>query len=129
MEPISTAPSIDVAELRAREFPHLGASIYLNAASVAPLPRSAAREVASFNDRRERIHELTEADFSEPLRRSRAAAAALIGAGIDEIALGWNTSFGINIAALGISGEPGRTIVVSEREFPANVYPWMSRKD
>ncbi|MBA2668971.1 MAG: aminotransferase class V-fold PLP-dependent enzyme [Gemmatimonadetes bacterium] len=129
MEPISAPPSIDVAELRAREFPHLGDSVYLNAASVAPLPRSAAREVACFNDRRERIHELTEADFSEPLRRSRAAAAALIGAGIDEIALGWNTSFGINIAALGISGEPGRTIVVSEREFPANVYPWMSRKD
>jgi cysteine desulfurase / selenocysteine lyase len=129
MEPIATASPIDVEELRAREFPHLGDSIYLNAASVAPLPRSAARDVASFNDRRERIHLLNEADFSEPLRRSRAAAAALIGAGVDEIALGWNTSFGINIAALGLSGEAGRTIVVSDREFPANVYPWMSRDD
>jgi cysteine desulfurase / selenocysteine lyase len=129
MEPISSAFPIDAGELRAREFPHLGGSVYLNAASVAPLPRSAAREVASFNDRRERVHELTDADFAEPLRRSRSAAAALIGAGTDEIALGWNTSFGINIAALGLSGEAGRTIVVSAREFPANVYPWMSRGD
>jgi cysteine desulfurase / selenocysteine lyase len=129
MDPITSTFPLDAGELRAREFPHLGDAVYLNAASVAPLPRSAARAVASFNERRERIQELTDADFSEPLRRSRAAAAALIGAGVDEIALGWNTSFGINIAALGLSGEPGRTIVVSDREFPANVYPWMSRGD
>lgn len=124
MEPITTDP-LDVSRLRAREFPHIADSIYLNAASVTPLPVSSARAIAEHQGRRERIHELTEADFSDPLRRSRAAAAALVGAEPDEIALGWNTSFGINLAALGLPARAGPTIVVSAREFPANVYPWM----
>jgi len=115
--------------LRAREFPHIGESIYLNAASVAPLPTRAVREISSYNSRRQRVHQLSDADFAEPLNRSRAAAATLIGADPDEIALGWNTSFGINLVALGLNRERGRTIVVSDREFPANVYPWMSRED
>ncbi|CAN5809851.1 aminotransferase class V-fold PLP-dependent enzyme [soil metagenome] len=115
--------------MRAREFPHIGESIYLNAASVAPLPASAAREISIYNGRRQRVHQLSEADFSEPLNRSRTAAATLIGADTDEIALGWNTSFGINLVALGLNPQRGGTIVVSDREFPANVYPWMSRDD
>src|SRR5690606_18334197 len=40
--------------------------------------------------------------------------------------LGWNTSFGINLAALALPVPAGATIVVSDREFPANVYPWMA---
>jgi len=126
---ISANIQLDIAGLRAREFPYVEESIYLNAASVAPLPASAVREISSYNARRQRIHQLSDADFSEPLKRSRAAAASLIGADPDEIALGWNTSFGINLVALGLDLERGRTIVVSDREFPANVYPWMSRKD
>jgi selenocysteine lyase/cysteine desulfurase len=49
----------------------------------------------------------------------------MIGASADEIALGSNTSFGINIAAHCLPLERGSTVVVSDREFPANVYPWM----
>ena len=65
----------------------------------------------------------------ETLRDARAAAAGLIGAEAGEIALGWNASYGINVAALSLPLEPGTTIVVSDREFPANVYPWMGRPD
>jgi cysteine desulfurase / selenocysteine lyase len=120
-----TAPVPDLREVRAREFPDLGCEIYLNAASVTPLPQRSAREVARFNELRTRVGALRDEEFGPPLQRSRRAAAALIGAHPDEIALGWNTSFGINLAALGLSVEPGAAIVVSEREFPANVYPWM----
>jgi cysteine desulfurase / selenocysteine lyase len=129
MEPIDPPPPLDVPQLRAREFPYIAESVYLNAASVTPLPSSAARAIADHQRRRVRVHELTEADFSEPLQRSRAAAAALVGADPDEIALGWNTSYGINLAALGLPDDRGGTIVVSEREFPANVYPWMGVED
>lgn len=129
MEHISPAGPLDVVRLREREFPHAAESIYLNAASVTPIPSSAAREIDAYQRRRVRVHELTEADFSEPLRRSRAAAARLIGADEDEIALGWNTSYGINLAALGLRGEKRRRIVVSDGEFPANVYPWMSLEE
>lgn len=118
-------PAFDAAPLRAREFPFIDEAIYLNAASVGPLPERARRAVEELNLRRSRPHVLEDADFAEPLRRSRAAAARLVGADPDEIALGWNTSFGINLAALSLPVEPGASVVVSDREFPANVYPWM----
>lgn len=117
--------SLDLRKLRDAEFPGLGDSIYLNAASVGPIPRCAARELQRFNDLRVHIQELEDAEFFTALQRSRSAAAALIGADVEEIALGWNTSFGINLAALGLPVEKGRAIVVSDGEFPANVYPWM----
>jgi cysteine desulfurase / selenocysteine lyase len=129
MQPSSPSPALDVASLRAREFPFVSESVYLNAASVTPLPVCAARAIAAHQAKRERIHELSHADFAEPLRRSRAAAAALVGAGEDEIALGWNTSYGINLAALGLAGAFSGRVVSSEREFPANVYPWMGLED
>jgi selenocysteine lyase/cysteine desulfurase len=120
---------VNFEELRRTEFPFLDESIYLNAASVGPLPARTRRAVDDFGMRRARIHTFSEADFSEPLARSREAAARLIGASPDEIALGGNTSFGINLAALSLPVEPGTCAVVSDREFPANIYPWMGRSD
>lgn len=122
-------PAYDAGALRAREFPLLEGAIYLNAASVAPLPERTRRAVDAFNLRRSRVQEFRDADFAEPTRRSREAAARLIGASPGEIALGWNTSYGINLAALSLPVRAGTSIVVSGREFPANVYPWMGRKD
>jgi cysteine desulfurase / selenocysteine lyase len=83
--------------------------------------------MAAYNDRRAEIQRLTAEDFTTPLDRCRRAAAALIGASPEEIALGGNTSFGINLAAAALPVEKGRRIVVSDREFPANIYPWMRR--
>jgi cysteine desulfurase/selenocysteine lyase len=121
-----TAP-YDVHALRAAEFPHVGASPYLNAASMGPLPERARRAVEAYNLRRSRIHEMRDDDFDPTLRRCRQAAAKLVGADEDEIALLPNTSHGINLAALALPVGRGRRMVVSDREFPANVYPWMGR--
>lgn len=124
--PRTDAPPIDAAALRAAEFPRLGAAPYLNAASAGPLPERAVRAVEEHLGRRVRIHELRADDFEPTLDRARAAAARLVGGEPDEIALGGNTSFGINLAAQVLPlRERGRRILVSDREFPANVYPWM----
>ncbi len=114
-----------LAELRAREFPSLAGAAYLNAASVTPTPERTRRVLDAMNRRRAHITEWADDDFTAPLDAARAAAARLVGAGEDEIALGWNTSFGINLAAQCLPIPPGSTVVVSDREFPANVYPWM----
>jgi cysteine desulfurase/selenocysteine lyase len=37
-----------------------------------------------------------------------------------------NTGYGINVAASSIPLRPGDVIVTPDREFPANVYPWMA---
>ncbi|HVG45171.1 MAG TPA: aminotransferase class V-fold PLP-dependent enzyme [Longimicrobium sp.] len=115
---------MDVQALREREFPHVGRAPYLNAASMGPLPERARHAVDAFNLRRSRIHEMRGDDFDPALQRARAAAARLVNASPDEVALMPNTSHGLNLAAQCLPLEPGKRIVVSDLEFPANVYPW-----
>jgi selenocysteine lyase/cysteine desulfurase len=124
---LSTAPpQTDFRALRDAEFPYVARSPYLNAASVGPLPERARRAIDAYNLRRSNPHALRGADFEPTLVRCRQAAAGLIGAGEDEIALLPNTSFGVNLAALCLPLEAGRRVIVSDREFPANMYPWLA---
>ena len=124
-DPLSQTAPFDVHALRDREFPTAARAPYLNAASVTPLPERAVRAVDAYNRRRASAHDLAGDDFEPTLTRARQAAARLVGADADEIALLPNTSIGINLAAHVLPLEPGRRVVVSDREFPANVYPWM----
>jgi selenocysteine lyase/cysteine desulfurase len=55
---------------------------------------------------------------------ARVAAARLIGATRDEIAIVKNTSEGIATVALGIDWRPGDRIVAFREEFAANYFPW-----
>lgn len=127
MTDLAVAPPLDVHGLRAAEFPHLGPSPYLNAASVTPTPERTRRAMAAYDERRCRVHELCDDDFEPTLRRARHAAARLVGADADEIALLPNTTAGIHLAARALPVPAGSRIVVSAGEFPANVYPWMQR--
>jgi len=121
----SAPPPLDVHALREREFPFVGQAPYLNAASVAPLPERARLAIDAYNRRRSSVHDLTADDFDPTLARARAAAARLIGAGEDEIALLPNTSYGVNLAAQCLPIAPGQRVVLSDLELPANVYPWL----
>lgn len=119
------ASPLDVSTLRAEEFPELSPG-YLNAASFTPLPTRSRRAIEEFNLLRTDPCALSDEALVRTLERARGAAARLIGADPQEIALGWNTSFGINLAALALPIRTGSTVVVSDREFPSNVYPWMA---
>ena len=123
------APAADFRALRDREFPHVARAPWLNAASMGPLPERARRAVEAYNRRRSDIHSMRGDDFEPVLARARRAAARLIGAEDDEIALLPNTSHGLNLAALSLPLDPGRRVLVSDREFPANVYPWLALRE
>lgn len=115
-------------EIRASEFPGLiDSAPYLNAAAIGPLPEKSIRAAHEFNQKRAHVHEMKDEDFFAPSTVARRAAAELINAGEDEIALGTNTSFGLNLVAAGLDFPSGSRVVISDREFPANVYPWMDR--
>jgi selenocysteine lyase/cysteine desulfurase len=128
--PAELLAPLDSRTLRQREFAALGARVFLNAAGYGPLPQRSLDAAAHYQQRRARA-ELGEADFLPALVPARAAAARLIGAHPDEIALCPNTNVGINIAASIVrqrrrQGDPRNVIIVSEGEFPANVYPWLA---
>jgi len=121
------APAYDCAALEIRAlFPVAKKYAYLNSAAVAPLSTRA-------RDAMRRV--ITDQSNSGALRYERwfatydacrDAAARLIRASPDEIALVPSTSAGIATVAQGLRLRPGDNVVLPEAEFPANVYPWMA---
>jgi len=59
----------------------------------------------------------------------RSQAARLINARETEIALTTNTTFGLALAARMIEFKAGDIVLASDREFPANIYPWAGLKE
>ena len=116
--------------LRALEFSGTERAIYLNAASFGPLPDRVRSTLNEFNNKRHR-NELRDADLKGTLGLARASAARLINCTPEEIALVPNTSFAINIAANALLDRPANetTVLISDGEFPANVYPWLALQE
>ncbi|OLC06580.1 MAG: hypothetical protein AUH46_00015 [Gemmatimonadetes bacterium 13_1_40CM_70_15] len=114
--------------LRDAEFPWTADTVYLNNASIGPIPERTRRVVDAFTAKRTAPHLLPDRDLQAGLAAARDAAARLINADTGEIALATNTSWGLNLAARALPVLPGEKIVVSDREFPANVYPWLLLK-
>jgi cysteine desulfurase / selenocysteine lyase len=123
------SPGYDLELLRAQEFPWAGETIYLNHASVGPLPERTRVALEVFNRKRAAPHQLPDRDLMTTLSDSRRLAAELVGAAAEEIALSINTGFGLSLAARALPLQPGDIVLASDREFPANVYPWMMLKD
>jgi selenocysteine lyase/cysteine desulfurase len=126
--PSAPATPIDAAALRAREFAALDrdGAVYLNSASTGPVPARTCALLDDFNARRATPHRIPQEEQFGALARARELCARLVGAEPAEIALETNTSFGVNLAARALPLRAGEAIVVSDREFPANVYPWMA---
>src|SRR5580700_1341578 len=106
------------------QFPVTEKLIYLNHAAVAPLARPAAEAMewlAQDSLLHGSLHFDRWLDAYDGLRR---AAARLMDATIEEIALMKNTSEGIATVAMGLDWRPGDRIVAFKEEFPANQYPW-----
>jgi cysteine desulfurase/selenocysteine lyase len=118
----------DVETLRRTEFPWTtrGDRVYLNHASTGPLPARAVRALSTWSDMRGEPWRITDDMEFEIMDRAREHAAQLVGATADEIALTTNTSHGINIASRCLPLRAGDVVLSSDREFPANVYPWMA---
>jgi cysteine desulfurase/selenocysteine lyase len=124
----STAPGYDLDALRAREFAWTldGAHVYLNNASTGPIPRRSIEASDRVTRARAEPFRVNDAENFATLARARELAARLIGATPAEIALMVNTTYGINLAARALGLAAGDVVVLSDREFPANVYPWMA---
>jgi selenocysteine lyase/cysteine desulfurase len=118
----------ELKALREREFgPVTRRGIYLNSASIGPMPASAIEVLAEANRDRADPVLWTLDRLNGILSDARSLAARLIGAEPDEIALMTNTTTGINVAARALPLGPGDVVLTFDREFPTNVYPWLAR--
>jgi selenocysteine lyase/cysteine desulfurase len=82
-----------------------------------------------FNRKRAAPFQLPDRELMQTLAESRRLTSQLIGAQPEEIALTINTGFGLSLAARALPLRAGDIVLASDREFPANVYPWMLLKE
>jgi selenocysteine lyase/cysteine desulfurase len=115
--------------LRAAEFPWTADTIYLNNASIGPIPERTRRALDEFTAKRTAPHLLPDRELFAGLAAARLGIAQLINAEPSEVALATNTGFGLHLAARALPLKAGDTVLLSDKEFPANVYPWLLLKD
>ena len=116
----------DFTTLRRDEFAALDErGIYLNSASIGPLPARSVQALAECNADRARPSTWPIERINTILNGARSLSARLINAAPDEIALMPNTTTGLNIAARALPLKRGDVVLTFDREFPANIYPWL----
>lgn len=118
----------DLAALRREEFGALPDG-YLNSASIGPLPARSVAVLAECNADRARPGSWPLERLNGILDGARGLAARLINASPTEIALMPNTTTGLNIAARALPLGRGDVVLTFDREFPANIYPWLRLGD
>jgi selenocysteine lyase/cysteine desulfurase len=97
---------------------------YLNSAAYAPLPR-AVRDAGQAGVAQKSTPWTLRSDASHAMaERARAAAAALLGAAADDIAITAATSYGIATAGLNLALPPGCRVLMVDNEFPSLRLEW-----
>ncbi len=109
-----------------REFPVTQKCIYLDHAGVSPLPLRVKSAIETF------LSEATDAGafhypkWSRQVVEIRRSCARLVHARPEEIAFVKSTSHGLAIVAKGLDWKPGDNVLIYEKEFPSNIYPWLN---
>ncbi len=99
--------------------------IFLNHAGVSPIPKPARDAMTAFLDDLCENAMANRAVWHQQMRKARNLAADILHCSPSEIAFIKNTSAGVSIVANGLNLSPGDSVVTTDIEFPANIYPWM----
>lgn len=115
----------DLTAVRA-ELPSLATEVYLNTGGSGPLPLRSARAIAdaaALAAGRSRMSLEVWSETDRLLLDTRAAAARVVGAPGDDVALMQNTSTGLDVVVWGIDWTPGDEIVCTDCEHPGLSVP------
>ena len=99
--------------------------LYLDHAAMSPLHPKVVNRIHEFH----RERQWKGANFSywwKLVDETRQLVADWINACPKQVAFLWNTSAGINLAAQGFPLAKGDEIIIPDKEFPSNVYPWLN---
>jgi len=99
--------------------------VFLDNASMGPAAPAVTRAMAECMELRQAMPMKYYRWAEEVFPRCRARLARLTGASPEEIAFTENVAYGINSAAGAIPFAPGDNVVLCDREFASNVYPWL----
>jgi selenocysteine lyase/cysteine desulfurase len=102
---------------------------YFDHAAMSPLPAPTAEAFQKWLKEAVEIGNSAWGEWVRAVEQTRAAAATMIGANTDEIALINSTTAGVSLVAEGFRWQAGDNVVTLADEFPSNVYPWMNLAD
>jgi len=108
-------------------FPHLGEVVYLNAGSIGLVPTPVQEAAAAF-ERDIWMRGTTgfdEAAETGCLEDARDAAAALLGASRDDVAIVKSATEAFGMFAWWVRPREGTTVVTVDIEHPSTAYPWL----
>jgi cysteine desulfurase / selenocysteine lyase len=98
---------------------------YFDHAAVSPLPEPTRQAMAAWLVEATEQGDVCWPGWSKQLERLRGAAARLLTASPEEIALIPNTTTGIAAVAEGLPWQAGDNVVLPDNEFPSNLLPWL----
>lgn len=111
--------------LRRELFPVVANKVFLAHAAVCPLPGAVSAAMVEWASRAacegqfEHLHAAAET-------QCRHIAATLLDALPEEIAFAASTSAALSMVAEGLPWQPGDSVVIADRDFPANLHPWLA---
>jgi len=109
-----------------REFPVAEHYIYLDHAGVAPVSLRVMRAVETFLSESVQAGAFHYPKWAQQIVDIRRSCGELINAESDEIAFVKSTSHGLSIVAEGLDWKAGDNVLIFEKEFPSNIYPWLN---
>jgi L-cysteine/cystine lyase len=112
--------------------PALAAGIYLNTGTSGPLPAETAAAMQQQSDWELTVGRGNVDGFKialERLEELRAAAAAVVTADIDDMAVNHGTTDGMNSAIHGIDWRPGDRAITTRHEHPGGLGPLLVVRD
>lgn len=118
----------ELFEIR-KQFPVTHHYIYFNHCSVAPISQNVFDSLAKISRSSLEHGYVHGEEWRNQIEETRQNAAKLLRCKKDEIAFVKNTSHGISLVAKGLNWKAGDEIVLSDEEFPSNVFPWESLKN
>jgi len=120
--------AIDVNHYR-QYFPHLQNKNYLDHASISPLSTPVVTAMTDFlRDRSCSIADY-ESCFALATELRQLLARLIHAESAKTIAFVGNTTLGLNVLAQGLDWQAGDRVLMTDREFPANVYPYLNLRD
>jgi selenocysteine lyase/cysteine desulfurase len=111
-----------------KEFPITKNYVYLDHSGVAPASLRVKNAIERFLAESAEGGAFHYPKWAQRMNEIRSACARLINAAPDEIAFVKSTSHGLSIVAEGLDWKPGDNVLIYEKEFPSNIYPWLNLK-
>ena len=99
---------------------------YFDHAAVSPIPQPTAQAMREWMDQASEQGDVPWLDWSRKANRVRDLASQMLHCKTNEIALVPNTTYGINIVAMGFPWREGDSMVLPENEYASNKLPWKS---